>query len=110
MLITRFDAMSVQLAVLRAIGYGRREIGMWLIWEGFLLGLAGCLVGMVIDGSTFPILRDLLGSALPPADLIASSFLESYPVWIVTVPATVFAIFIPLIRLYRQDVHQALKG
>ncbi|MGZ3722393.1 MAG: ABC transporter permease [Bdellovibrionales bacterium] len=110
MLITRFEAMGVQLAVLRAIGYVRSEIGMWLIWEGLLLGLAGCVLGAVIDGVSFPILRDLLGSALPPADIVASSLSESYPVWVVTIPATVFAIFVPLIRLYRQDVHQALKG
>jgi len=110
MLITRFEAMGVQLAVLRAIGYGRSEIGRWLIWEGLLLGVAGCLIGASIDGIGFPLLRELLGSALPPADLVASHFWESFPIWIVTLPTTVFAIFVPLIRLYRQDVHQALKG
>lgn len=110
MLITRFEAMSLQLAVLRAIGYGRNEIGRWLIWEGLLLGLAGCVLGGILDGVGFPVLRELLGSALPPADVISSSVLESYPIWVVTIPATAFAIFIPLIRLYRQDVHQALKA
>jgi putative ABC transport system permease protein len=110
MLITRFDAMGVQLAVLRALGYVRSEIGRWLIWEGLLLGIGGCILGAAIDGLGFPILREILGTALPPADMLSSCLLESYPVWLVTVPATVVAIFVPLIRLYRQDVHQALKG
>lgn len=110
MLITRFEAMSLQLAVLRAIGYGRAEIGRWLIWEGLLLGLAGCVIGALIDAGGFPVLRELLGSALPPLDVSASTLWESFPVWLVTIPATTAAIFIPLIRLYRQDVHQALKS
>lgn len=110
MLVTRFEAMGVQLAVLRAIGYGRRDIGMWLIWEGLLLGFVGCVIGAVVDVAAFPILRGLLGSAIPSQEIVASSILESYPIWAVTIPATVIAIFVPLIRLYRQDVHTALKA
>lgn len=110
MLITRFEAMGVQLAVLRAIGYGRSAIARWLIWEGVLLGSAGCVLGAALDASLFPILRGLLGSALPTADVLASSPFESAPVWVLAMLATVSAIFIPLFRLYRQDVHQALKS
>lgn len=107
MLITRFEAMGVQLAVLRALGYGRSEIGRWLLWEGFLLGVFGCLLGALIDAAAFPLIRQLLGSAVP---LAQSSVLQSFPVWLLALVATVSAIFIPLIRLYQQDVHRALKG
>jgi putative ABC transport system permease protein len=110
MLITRFEGMSVQLAVLRAIGYARGEIARWLLWEGFLLGLAGCALGALLDGLGFPILRALLNGALPPVELVSSSLSESAVVWLVAVVATTLAIFVPLIRLYRQDVHQALKN
>ena len=110
MLITRFEAMTLQLAVLRAIGYSRNVIGTWLIWEGLLLGLAGCALGALLDMSVFPVLRDLLGNALPPPELVDSSIFESLPIWALALVATVSAIFIPLIRLYRQDVHQALKS
>jgi ABC-type lipoprotein release transport system permease subunit len=102
--------MSVQLAVLRAIGYARGEIARWLLWEGFLLGLAGCALGALLDGLGFPILRALLNGALPPVELVSSSLSESAVVWLVAVVATTLAIFVPLIRLYRQDVHQALKN
>ncbi len=110
MMVTRFDAMTVQLAVLRAIGYGRREVARWLIWEGVLLGCAACVIGGVIDALVFPWLRELLGSALPSPALVACPIVRSAPVWATAVAATVLAVFIPLYRLYRQDIHSALRG
>ncbi len=110
MMVTRFEGLSVQLAVLRAIGYGRNSIAGWLIWEGILLGLAASLLGAILDGTTFPCIRDLLGAALPPAQMVRSSLAASAPVWLVAILATVCAVFIPLIRLYGQDIHKSLKG
>src|SRR5690606_16596367 len=43
MLVTRFEGMSLQLAILRALGYTKREISRWLMWEGFSLGVMGVL-------------------------------------------------------------------
>ena len=110
MMVTRFDAMTVQLAVLRAIGYGRREVARWLVWEGVMLGCAACVIGGAIDGLVFPWLRELLGTALPSPDLVACPVYRSAPVWVTAVAATVLAVFIPLYRLYRQDIHSALRG
>jgi putative ABC transport system permease protein len=108
MMATRFDAMTVQLAVLRALGYARSEITGWLIWEGVLLGASACAIGAAFDAILLPILRLMLGSALPP--LISVPLYASWPVWLAAIAATVAAVFVPLIRLYHQDVHQALKG
>ena len=108
MLITRFEAMMVQLAVLRALGYKKREVAGWLLWEGVLLGLAACVVGGLMDAVFFPGLRALLHSALP--DSVASSVWLSAPVWAVAMCATVAAVAIPVVRLYREDIHDALKG
>jgi len=110
MMITRFDAMTVQLAVLRAIGYRKGEIGRWLLWEGLLLGLGACLLGGLIDFLFFPLIRNFLGSALPDPTLISSSIFQSSPVWVIAILATTGAIVIPIMRLYRQDVHQSLRG
>ena len=110
MMITRFDAMTVQLAVLRALGYAKREIRRWLVWEGVLLGFAAIALGAILDLVLFPVIRGLLGSALPPASLVHSPLWESWPVWCLAMTATVLAVFVPLIRLYHQDVHVALKG
>ena len=109
MLITRFDAMSLQLAVLRALGYRKRTIGSWLLWEGVLLGITACLIGAALDAAFFPIMRDLLGEALPSPDIVSSSLWQSFPIWITALTATVASIVVPLYRVYRQDVHFSLR-
>lgn len=110
MMVTRFDAMTVQLAVLRAIGYGRRDVACWLVWEGLILGCAACVIGGTLDALAFPSLRALLGAALPSPETVACPAYQSAPVWGTAVAATVLAVFIPLYRLYRQDIHRALRG
>ena len=110
MMATRFDAMTVQLAVLRALGYERREIRSWLLWEGVLLGVGACLLGGVADAALFPLIRGMLGTALPPSSVVHSPIYQSLPVWLTAIGATTAAVFIPLFRLYRQDVHLSLKG
>jgi putative ABC transport system permease protein len=109
MLVTRFDAMGVQLAVLRAIGYKKSAIAAALLWEGFLLGLVACLVGIAIDLAAFPLMRYLLGGSLPPSDVIDSSIIYSSPVWVAALIATISSVLFPLLKLYRQDVHRSLQ-
>jgi putative ABC transport system permease protein len=110
MLMARFDGMTLQLAVLRALGYGKSEIGRWLLWEGFLLGVGACFVGAVIDAIGFPIVRGLLGSALPGSDFIQVPLYQSAPVWCGAILATTAAVFVPLLRIYQQDVHRTLRS
>lgn len=110
MLITRFEAMSLQLAVLRAIGYRKSRIGAWLVWEGFLLGLAACVFGALLDFAGFPLMRGLLGDAVPSSGIVSSSLFESVPIWLTAIVATTVSVFIPLYRVYRQDVHFSLRG
>lgn len=110
MLITRFEAMSLQLAVLRAMGYRKSAIGGWLLWEGFLLGVVAVFFGMVMDAAGFPALRLMLGTSLPGPDIVASSIFESAPVWITAIAATTASVFVPLYRVYHQDVHFSLRN
>ncbi|MFV8248184.1 ABC transporter permease [Bdellovibrio bacteriovorus] len=110
MLITRFEAMSLQLAVLRAMGYRKSSIGGWLLWEGFLLGLAAVFFGLVMDVAGFPALRLMLGTSLPGPDIVASSIFESAPVWVTAIVATTASVFVPLYRVYHQDVHFSLRN
>lgn len=108
-LVTRFEGMSAQLAVLRALGYTRKEISRWLLWEGFLLGLAGVVLGAFLDALLFPGLRSLLGTALPPAELVSSSIFESAGIWGMALLATLLAVIAPAIKMNRQDPHNALR-
>ena len=110
LMIVRFDAMSSQIAVLRAIGYLRREIGAWLLLEGAMLGCAGCAVGAAIDGMLFPTVRALLGSALPDETIAVSALWQSWPVWVAALCAVVASVVFPIWRTYRQDIQASLKG
>lgn len=110
MLITRFEAMNTQFAVLRALGIGKKVISRWLLWEGALLGFGACVLGGIGDAILFPILCFTLRSALPASPLISAPIYLSAPVWIAAILATTLAVFVPLSRLYSQDIHVALKG
>ncbi len=110
MLVARFDAMGVQLAVLRALGYTRLEVAESLLFEGVLLGLAACVMGILIDVSLFPFMRWLLGSALPPPDVVSSSIWQSAPVWLAAILATTASVCLPLYKLYKQDIHRSLRN
>lgn len=110
MLISRFDGMSGQVAVLRALGYPKSFLLKWLVWEGLLLGVSACLLGALVDAALFSWLRDLFGAALPSADLMPSSILQSYPVWAAALFTTTAAVFFPMWRLSRQSVHESLRS
>lgn len=110
MMVTRFDAMGTQLAVLRAMGYEKKEIRSWLLWEGALLGTSASFAGALVDLAIFPLVRNLLGSALPPPHLVTVTLFSSGPVWAWAVLGTTTAVFLPLYRLYHQDVHFALRA
>lgn len=110
LLISRFDAMSVQLAVLRAMGYRKVEVAATLLIEGLMLGVLSAGVGAALDGFLFPLIREHLSSALPPPSLVAVPLFASFPVWLAAIVASQLAVLIPLVKLYRQDVHTSLKG
>lgn len=110
MMVTRFEALTRALAVLRALGFSRSEVTAWLLWEGLLLGLVSCMVGAMIDAAFFPVIRSMLGEALPPPTLVGSPIWASAPVWGMALVATMLSLLIPILRLYSLDVHQSLKG
>jgi len=108
MMIARFDSMSTQLAILRAIGFQRSEISRWLLWEGFLLGCTACVIGALLDLALFPWIRQLSGLNLP--EYVPNPILQSSIVWLAAMFVTMAAVAIPLLRLYRQDVNASLKA
>ena len=110
MMLTRFDAMRGQLAVLRALGYGRREVALWLLLEGLLLGTTATLCGAALDGASFPWLRHLARSWAPTEVGLELPLLSSAPVWAAAIAATLVAACLPLLRLLRQDIHRTLRS
>jgi putative ABC transport system permease protein len=107
MLVARFDGMSVQIAVVRALGYRTSEIARWLLWEGFLLGSTACVVGGFLDLLLFPWVRSFLGSALP--ETVHCSIYNSAWVWLAAILATTLSVSVPILRMAQQNVHRALQ-
>ncbi len=105
----RFEALSAELAVLRALGYSRRATTSRLLWEAALLGGFACLLGIMMDFSLFPWLRGWLGASLPGPDELSIGLWRSSPVWVAAIIATLLAASLPLYRLYRLDAHSTLR-
>ncbi len=110
MMTTRFEAMNVQIAVVRAIGFTRGEISSWLFYEGLLLGVLATSIGAVIELLTFPFIKNLLGESIPNLEWMDSALLQSWPIWIISVAATIIALVLPMMRLVNQNIHDQLKG
>ncbi|MCE1164081.1 MAG: ABC transporter permease [Bacteroidetes bacterium] len=110
LMITRFDAMKIQLAVLRAIGYKKGEIAKWLLWEGILLGVTSCLAGALFDMMLFPALKGAIGMGLPETVFASSTIFQSIPIWIITIAATCIAAYIPFVIFNTLNVHDSLRG
>jgi putative ABC transport system permease protein len=109
-MISRFEAMKTQIAVLRALGFNKSEIAKWLLWEGVILGLTSCALGALLDILLFPLFRSLLGSALPSEEIVPSHFYFSAPFWVATILGTTLAVLVPFFQMARQDPHSSLKG
>jgi putative ABC transport system permease protein len=108
LMITRFESMTVQVAVLRAIGYSQRQLTSWLLWEGLILGGAACLIGGAIDAASFPFIRHLAGLDLTVVK--SHLVLQTLIVWFAALLATMIAVGVPLLRLSKQNIHTSLKG
>ncbi len=108
MTIARFDAMSVHMAILRALGYSKAEIAGSLFLEGLLLGGLACLIGGLGDFLFFPRIREWVG--LDFHGYAVRLPLLSGAVWLMILAAIACAVAIPVVKLCRQDVDQSLKG
>ncbi len=110
MMTTRFDAMNVQIAVVRAIGYTRAQISLWLFFEGLLLGVTASFIGALLDWICFPIVKNLLGESIPNLEWMQSQIWQSSSIWFIAILATIAALFLPMLRLVNQNIHDQLKG
>jgi putative ABC transport system permease protein len=110
MMITRFESMGQQLAILRAIGYSKRELTSLLFWEAAMIGLCSVLLGAILDAIFFPWVREMLGTNLPSVDITPMALWNSWPVWITAFIGSLVSLLIPMLRLYRQNIHQSLRN
>jgi len=95
--------------VLRALGYGKARVAGWLLIEGWLLTVAALIPSVVLDGVLTFLIQTLASDMLPWAGFSwpASQIVRAWLLFVIVVfPAQI----LPLWRLYRLDVHHALRG
>lgn len=108
-LATRFEAMAVQVAILRALGKSRAFVCSAIGWESLLLGGSAVVVGAGLDAMSFPFVRQLFERNLPSADIVRIPLTASSPVWAIAIIAALASGLVPLLRIYQKDVHSILK-
>ncbi len=108
LLMARFEDQLSQLAVLRAIGRQQREVVGWVLWEGLIISATGTVLGASLEL--------MLPAALGFAHLLPGGFTpltglfpELPVVWGLTTAAGLLSGLAPVIRLYRMNVHEALR-
>lgn len=107
---TRMEARSLELAVLRALGFSKGNLTALLLIEGLIMGVVAIVIAAVLEMLLNPLILSTAGSQLPATNA------QNWPWWMILVTG-IFALFAivvaslpPLIRLYRQDVHSALRN
>jgi putative ABC transport system permease protein len=104
----RFETAKRELGLLRALGYTRGQIARSILWEALFLTLPGILFGMFFErlgGLIAPLIWNPPWLQPPPWP---DGVLEA--LWVAMLVACLLSALLPLIRLYRWNAHDALKG
>lgn len=107
---TRIEARAMELAVLRALGYSRRELTRLLLVEGLWMGTISIIIAAGIELLLSPIILSSAGTTLPPPTA------TNFPPWMILVTGffalitVILASLPPVWKLYRQDIHNTLRN
>ena len=105
----RFEAMGEDLAILRALGHGKSLVASWLLWEAILVWVAALLPAALLERILSGLIAGSHESIMLHAPLVWPT--AHHPmIWGLTLVACPLALVVPLLRLYRHNVHDALKG
>lgn len=110
LMLGRFEGMTRQMTFLEATGWRQAELRRLLFWEGLMLGGAAVAVGGALDALAFPLVKAMLGTALPDSGPVPSTVWMSAPVWVVTVTATVCAAQAASWLVFRGRAQERLRG
>ncbi len=108
LMMARFEGLTAQLAVLRAIGRRPMEVAAWVLMEGLCLTLCGAALGGLLELAISPGLG-LAGFLKTDAQVVRGFFPFLALVWGLTAFSGALSGLPVLWRLYRMDVHEALR-
>jgi ABC-type lipoprotein release transport system permease subunit len=109
-LLTRFEAMNAQIAVLKAIGYRSRVLILWLFWEAVILGLLALIVGTLIEKILEAFIVRELDWRLAKVILIQQNQFDLWPLYIALMLALMATLTAPLTKILREDIHTQLRS
>jgi len=105
----RFEAMNEDLAILRTLGYGKTRIASWLLWESILVWVIAMPLALALEWLLIKWIGTLPGASLFYLDLLWPTALHPH-MWSLMFFGCPLATLIPLFRLYRHNLHDALEG
>ncbi len=105
----RFEAMGEDLAVMRSLGYGNAQVAGWLLWEALLVWACALPLAVLVEWITVGWILAIPGLSLFDAALAWPTSYHPW-LWAFTLVGCPLAMIVPLVRLYRHNVHDALKG
>lgn len=105
-LVTRFESMNLQIAVLRALGHPRSLMVKWLFAEGLLLGGASVAVGILLQALLAPQVAEWSFGIYHEG---AQGLILAWPVWLGALLAALLTALVPVYRTLRVDVHTSLR-
>ncbi len=105
----RYEAMTEDLAIIRALGYGKPLIMAWLLWESLFIWLSAMPFALLIEGSLTGLLGEISNLSIFHIEWLWPTPLHPW-MWGFVFISGPLSLIIPLIRLYRHNLHDALKG
>ncbi len=105
----RFEGMGEDLAVMKSLGYGNAQVAGWLLFEALLVWICALPLAILVEWIAVGWIVGLPGITLFDVTLPWPTSFHPW-LWGLTLIGCPLAILIPLIRLYRHNVHDALKG
>ena len=109
-LTTRFEGMSFDIAVFRAIGWTANEICLWIFYQGLIYVATSCIIGAALDSAALYFAKDLFGQLVPETGLYSVSVLDSWPIWTGSFLAVIFSLTFPMLKARRIDITSLLRS
>ena len=109
LLNSRYDTIKPELGVMRALGYTRGELTVWLVFESIIPGALAVGTVVLLEWLLFESLQSLAGFN---GVFSENRWPEVWNVllWVLFLLVSLLAIAIPLVRLYRTDIRTAMEG
>lgn len=105
----RFEGMGEDLAVMKSMGYGNAQVAGWLLWESLLVWICALPVAVLLEWCAVGLMAKLPGISMFGVALPWPTSFHPW-LWGLTLIGCPLAMIVPLMRLYRHNVHDALKG